>query len=564
MSNSPPKTSPPSSPESYQVLRDKLSTLSRPELIASLQAMGTLQSRQRQAPLLFFRYLLKDHKKQQAFLNHLKTKRRVAFFGGNRSGKTTAGSQMALALLLGYRHWEVPNLELTEKGLMPPREHIPPRYWIRRTDEIPLRVPNQGVIITGLKMLRGIGQTVFPYLWEQLPPEERRKAKVMRGAQGVPETMTLSNGSKVIFASEEQDTMSLESFIADWAWCDEPISADKYSALWARLTDYMGPFYFTLTPLGSKCAWLYRMFVQEGGDTTATVFVHQGENPFMTEEKQRAFRDEGNFTESEEAARISGQFQFLGNRIIENFDPQTHVIEPLIPGRDWIHGVTVDPHHKRPAFFLWWAYHQDKDQFVFYREWPTGNFFSFRSGGRTPQEYANLLRTTEANLKRKIQVYRCDPRFGKSEFTVNGVRRRSWQDHMRDQDIEFDCDIHGVGDLDIRHQAIIERLHYDRNFPIEGSNEPRILVTEDCHNLIDAFNNYAYRDDNDPEKGLHRAVSEEFKDPIDVVAYTILKPVFGEANWAIIETISEEDLRIEGEDDYYHGPVRTMREFNPL
>lgn len=368
----------------------------------------------------------------------------------------------------------------------------------------------------------------------------------------MPDTIELWNGSTWMFATEEQDTMTLESFIADWAWCDEPISQDKYSAIWARLTDFMGHFYFTLTPLKGKCAWLHKIFIQEQPPDTATVKVWQGDNPFMTKEKREAFIRDGNFTQAEAAARVYGEFEFLGSRVFETFDQEVHVVKPFIPGSDWIHGLTVDPHHKRPAYMLFWAYSTSLDRFVFYKEWPPVDFFQLRGGGRSPQDYAAIIRQAEASIRRRISVYRCDPRFGKAEHLRHGVKEAAWCSLMAEQGFTFDANIPNTGEVEYGHQVIAQRLHYDKNYPIEGTNVPGILVTEDCPNLIVALANYAYRDDGDLETGMHKKVSEEYKDPIDTMRYTVLKPVFNFGSWDTISCHDEKDILAASADDYFY------------
>jgi hypothetical protein len=545
-------TSPQSSPANFSHLKAKLSTLSREELIEALEAQRVLEARMKEAPLLFYHRMLKKHHKQQSFFSHIKNgKRRVAFFGGNRSGKTTAGGHQAVANGIGYRYWEIPDLTLTQDGLLPPRENIPTKHWVRRPDGVPIRVPNTGLIITGSSRLRGIGQTIYPYIWSILPKKCKALSRPHKGAQGVPETIELWNGSVFMFATEEQDTMTLESFIADWAWCDEPISQDKYSAIWARLTDFLGPFYFTLTPLKGKCAWLHRLFIKEAPEDTAKVMVSQYDNPGLTAEMIKAFERDGNFTKAEAKARIWGEFEFLGNRVLEAFDPTVHVIPAQIPPEDWIHGVTVDPHHKRPAYIIFWAYNPHAHRFIFYKEWPNVNFFELRSGGRTPQEYATILRTIEGNVRRRIAVWRCDPRFGKAEHLRHGIKEPAWVVLMREQGIEFDATIPNTAEVEYGHQVITQLLHYDKTAPLGGTNVPGIQITEECQNAIDAAMNYAYREDGDLEMGVHRKVSEEYKDPIDAIRYTVLKPIFDFGRWNVISPYSEGDIAQALADDLY-------------
>lgn len=507
----------------------------------------------KEAPLLFYHRMLAKHKKQQKFFEYLKNgKRRVAFFGGNRSGKTTAGGHQAVANAIGYRYWEIPDLKLDENGLLPPREHVPTKHWVRRPDGVPIRVPNTGLIITGSSRLRGIGQTIYPYIWSILPKQCKAKSRPHKGAQGVPETIEFWNGSVAMFATEEQDTMTLESFIADWAWCDEPISQDKYSAIWARLTDFLGPFYFTLTPLKGKCAWLHKLFIKEAPPDTAKVKVSQYDNPGLTAQMIEAFERDGNFTAAEAKARIWGEFEFLGNRVLEAFDPSVHVIDQQIPPEDWVHGLTVDPHHKRPAYMLFWAYNAHANRFIFYDEWPTVNFFELRGGGRSPQEYAQIIRALDAQHRRRRGVLRCDPRFGKAEHLRHGIKEPAWVALMRQQGLEFDATIPNTAEVEYGHQVLTELLHFDKKLPLGGTNVPGIQITENCTNLIEACMNYSYREDSDLEMGLHRKVSEEYKDPIDAMRYTVLKPIFDFGRWSVISPHAEADITQALADDFYN------------
>jgi hypothetical protein len=67
-------------------------------------------------------------------------------------------------------------------------------------------------------------------------------------------------------------------------------------------------------------------------------------------------------------------------------------------------------------------------------------------------------------------------------------------------------------------------LRYDKKFEVSPTNQPQIMVFRSCPNLDKAFRHYGYLDVDNPVRGLFRKVSEEFKDPMDTVAYTVLCP----------------------------------------
>jgi terminase large subunit-like protein len=497
----------------------------RSDLELAYNATQELERRRRAAPLLFYRLMLVGHAKQRRFHELGETKRRRLFLGGNRSGKTTAGRYEALAHAYGYRFWQVPDLQLGPDGDLPPREAVPSKYWVRRQDGIPVRVPNVGMCCSGLPRQRGIGQNIFPGLYEALPAAVRQKCHVMRGQGSVPDLMDLPNGSRIMFGTDEQDPMTFEGFILDWCWVDEPISQSVYNALWARLIDYQGPVWFTLTPLEVKCAWLYHSLYLTTPDDVGIVEVSQSENPFMTADKIEEFRKGGEYTEQELSARQHGTFQFLGNRVYHLFDPSIHICKAFLPPKDWVHGLVVDPHHRRPAYMVWFAFNPQSKTYHFYREWPAApvEFHKQRDGGKTPEEYATIIRNAEG-AGPKVRVRVADPRFAKAEHLRHGFAETSWVELMAKTGLHFDANIPSMGQLDYGHQRVSALLRYNREFPIGPTNHPKIYVHEGLSNLHTALMNYAF----DPAKegrAPEQKVSETFKDACDALRYAILYPL---------------------------------------
>jgi hypothetical protein len=499
--------------------------LEREALEAKYRAIAELERRQKAAPLLFYRLMLAKHKAQQRFHELIAVGLRlVLFLGGNRSGKTTAGVQQSLAYVYGYRFWEVPGLKLARNGDLPSRDSIPTQYWTRRHDGIPTRVPSVGMVVSGLPRLRGIGQTIFPKLWEALPAALKLPniTRVLRSSGGCADWMEFPNGSKILFASEEQDDMTFEGFTLDWAWVDEPIRKSIFSALWARLFDFQGPLHLTLTPLEARAAWMYFDLVQHKDEKTGLVFVKMGDNPANTPEMIRDFVARGQFTKRELAARLNGEFEALGNRVIDNFNPGVHICKAFMPPADWIHGLTVDPHHKRPSYMVWWAFNPDSKTYHFYREWPTDNFFAMTDGGKTPAEYATLIRNVEGSQVAPVRI--CDPRFGKAEHQRHGFHETSWVQLMRQYGLDFDANVPDTGSIDFGVSKIIDLMRYDENFPVSPTNHPKIYIHEGLENMQNALMNWGFaeaRSGKDP----YTKVNEEFKDPVDAMRYTILYPI---------------------------------------
>jgi len=335
--------------------------------------------------------------------------------------------------------------------------------------------------------------------------------------------MEFPNGSRILFATEEQDDMSFEGFVLDWAWIDEPIRQSVYSGIWSRLNDFNGSIWFTLTPLGAKAAWLNYSMIMDAPKDVFFQIVRQEDNPFMTPEKIKSFAEGGEYTESELKSRRFGEFETAGDRVFECYDPSVHKIKPFAIPKEWIHGITVDPHHKRPAFIVWWAYNPDDSTYYFYREWPVDNFFKKRSGNLSPREYATLIRNAEGTVPSTARVV--DPRFGKAEHQRHGIAETSWVDLMAEQGLYFDANVPNVGRIEWGHDRLFKLMWWNKDFPISVTNRPKFFIFDDMENTDRALMSYQYLDTKDPIKGMFQKVSEEFKDPIDCLRYTVLYPI---------------------------------------
>ena len=492
------------------------SELSREQKLEMLALLEETQRRRLEAPLLFYRPASPKHARL-----HDSGARRKVLNGGNKSGKTYWTVAHALAHACGYFFWKVPDLRLdATTGFLPPRDVIDPQYWVLNGAGAPLKLPNAGVLVTGLQRQQGIGEIIWPVFEELLPPATKAHPEYsVVKVQGVPIKLRLPGGSTISFLSAEQDEISFEGTLLQWAGIDEPVKPFVYNGLWRGLAIDSGPVWFTLTPLTARCTWIYNSIVKPRHTDVLCINVRQEDNPYFSEEARRAFASNTSWTDAEKKARLYGEWEALGSRVIHNWDSAVHVVPARALPPDWVRGHVVDPHHVRPAACLWYAI-SPAGVYHFYREWPTEPFVGLTSGGKTPTEYAILFRNIEGARPPHFRV--ADPRFGKAEGNYHGIAMTSWADQMAECGMPFDTRVPGVGRVEIGEQKIIELLRYDRSHPISPTNMPKILVHDVCENLIAAFENYGLVGDRDPTKGVTEKRSEEYKDFIDCVRYSIL------------------------------------------
>jgi hypothetical protein len=449
--------------------------------------------------------------------------------------------------MYGYRFWEVAGLTLTDDLDLPPREEVPKEHWIRRVDGIPIQVPNEGAVITGLNMERGIAQVCYPNMERALPIGVRKVKHSTMDAK-VPSKLWTPNGSICYFGSKQQSMEQYEGVRYHWAWVDEPIPRYIFNGLWRGLQFDLGPIWFTLTPLGPNAIWLKEWLMLD--DVWASYKGTQAENPYLTDQGIKDF-EKGEFGKRERIARTTGEFEQIGGQVLHNFRRDVHVIKGFEIPPGWIIGQTVDPHHKKAAFISWWAIDPATEPnyvYHFFREWPNEDFFRMERGAMSPSEYATLFRQIEG--ARPAQIRLCDPRFGKAEWSVAGQHQSTiWSEEMARAGLYYETRIPGVSRLEIGHMRITELLRFDDQFPLGPSNMPHIVIHDTCPNLIKGCEYYAYVEIKDAERGVVEKVSEEFKDPVDTIRYTVLYPLGG-LGQQDMGNFSERDLMEENQDGF--------------
>lgn len=479
------------------------------------------EQRQRRNPLRF----LKPHQKQDQFLETLA--RIAIFLGANQSGKTVAGLMKAIAHSYGYKFWQVEDLDLVTgpngKLDLPRRDAVPSKFWVRRGDGLPIAIPNRGIVLTGLSARRGLGECIWPTFLDWWPTDLKVHTRYMMS--GVPAQITLPNASSWSFGSGEQAELSTEAFTAHWAWCDEPVPQKFWTGLWRGLVRNFGPAWFTLTPLGSKAAWLYQDFIapstrrdyRQGSKTVKVAFfeVMQRENPHLAEQAVVDFENDPTMTEQERQARLYGKFEFLSNRVYPMFLPaEPFVVEPFEIPPEWKRVVVCDPHTARPYFMIW-AAQSPTGAWYIYREYPEEDFTKLNTTEMGLKDYVLLIHGIEGRTPSSWRIM--DPNYGRQRRKqISGMTERSVEEQFAEYGVDFDTDV--SDDLERGHEAVRDMLRYNIKLGIGPDNEPKIRVFATCRNTVNSLTNYGFLESKTPGVRSEK-VSEEWKDPADCVRY---------------------------------------------
>jgi hypothetical protein len=490
-----------------------LNTSERAELEQQAAALLELERRKRDFPLFFYRPIDK--------IRPFHTSRRPIRLlgGGNRSGKSHSGAAETAAYLLGYRPWV-----LREMGLPQPTEpwkrpaSLPDEALCFTAAGIRVQIPNTILCLTGLPAKRGIGETIAPKLRELLGP---LIADEKMGHAGVPAEMTLKNGSRVVFSSDEQRGLSHEGTSYHAVHVDEPIKRSSFTALRRGSVDFSAPMWLTFTPLGMNAGWMFRDLyspgLREDQDRIQVTTLSIYDNPYLPAEAVADFANDPTLDSSEKEARLYGRFKHLVDRIYPNLDSEVHVVPGFVPPDNWYTVQIVDPHAVRPWFIAYGAIDPRGEGYLF-REWPPGEFHRIRRDVKSYDEYLELFLKLEKDLRVSHRLI--DPNFGPRTDVDRrtGLQIQSIVSYFAARGVYFN---HKLNDDLLYGEGQVRRLlSYDTTQPLAVTNRPKLYFTDDCPNLIAAMSFYTAK----PRPGTdgyvdENARDETYKDGADIVRY---------------------------------------------
>lgn len=322
------------------------------------QLLGQLKQQLERNPLELF----EPHQKQVPFMGHVGNGTRSFFFGGNRSGKTTAGVVKDICQCV-------------------PLEALPDRlkpfkFWdgpTRGRVVTPDFKQSHDVVLEKFKQwcprdfMLGSGKNWWRNSYS---PQDRK--------------LRFKDGSWVEFMSQEQEVDSFSGQDLHWVHFDEEPPYDRGRKQWdecmARLIDYDGSAWMTMTPLFGM-SWVHdRYYVPwingtKGLDDEEDVQVTQvssRENPHVSQTGlNRVFKSLGLVSKEELASREHGSFVAFEGMIYPAYSAQVHKITPLasLPpvGQERVRTMAwIDAGARFPALLL--AYSDDVGRITVFDE----------------------------------------------------------------------------------------------------------------------------------------------------------------------------------------------------
>ena len=461
--------------------------------------------------------------------------------GGNRSGKSHTGLSEFCAWIRGERPWD--GTETAPRGNG--------RRWI----------------LAGQSFSEAFPSTLNPY-FEQRMADWIVERKTDQRKNAI--SYVLKNGDIVKCLSYQQwDKASkqagnpFEGSMWYGAYFDEPPPYDVWIAVQRGLvtgaSQGWGKAIIAATIL--QHPWLLHEIYSEahnmGGnkrDVYATHFTIY-DNPFNTPEAIERFS--ADMSDELKQVRLYGRPRFLSGRVFPEFDEDYHIYDrelydPL--KEEFSNGahsglapiiMAVDPHHAKAWAMSWGVVLPDETLYVI-REWPEKNYQKMGHADLGYDDYAAIIKEVESSWEggsKRVLWREFDPNMARTPFTASSGS--TMQKEMRRRGLYFRTD---VNDKVVQgHEIIHTRLQWDKGKDAEPDelNRPHLFVEKGCMNLIWAFQNYAWEDYKDSEKGVKPTPKEPGKDQIDTLRYILSrKPRF--RNW-------------QRRDDWYQSQIERRR-----
>lgn len=280
----------------------------------------------------------KPHEKQVRF--HKSPAKKRLYIGGNRSGKTVAGTVEDIYYLQG-------------------------RHPDRKVPEPPVR----GRVVC-VDWTYGIGQIIIPKFKQWIPPSLLIDGSWDRSYSASDKVLTCSNGSTVEFMTYEQDVDKFAGTSRHFVHFDEEPPYPIWNENLMRLIDVNGDAWLTMTPVMGM-TWVYDKLYEPGlaqvpGSDIDVIIVDMTENPYLPVDAAVKFL--AGLDEDERKARAHGQFVQIGGLVYKTFNKNDHVI-PVADPKTFPRGtefyMSMDHGYNNPTAWLWHAVLPDSTVITF-------------------------------------------------------------------------------------------------------------------------------------------------------------------------------------------------------
>lgn len=369
---------------------DSLARLEALEM-RELEILHLLKKHREDCPIEYF---TRPNPPQKALLDafDVPSYKVFVFSGGNRVGKTTIGTILAICYMVGYYPWSGRKINFN---------HNLPRK----------------IRYIGQDWEKHIGQVVIPTLKKWFP--HNRKCYIKKNMVGIEAYWRDEETKSTIeVMSNKQESELHEGWDGDLIVYDEPPRRDIRVANARGLVDRQGRELFCMTLL--KEGWIDREVIRKASsdnnpDFDPSIFTIHGDTYSnvgygLTLDGIKQF--EKTLTDDEKDARLKGIPSYLSGLIYGMFNRHTHIKRRFNIPYDWIIDVSVDIHPREKQAVLFVATSPTGEKYLYDEIWQHG----------TPEEISKMI--VDRLVDRRIGTIQIDPLSKGDKNNINTIYDR--------------------------------------------------------------------------------------------------------------------------------------------
>jgi phage terminase large subunit-like protein len=429
-----------------QVDREAIKALPEKQQAEALQILETIEQALRDNPLTGY----KPHPKQVRF--HEGKDPMKIFWGGNQSGKTTAGLLDDI-------------IQAVDRDSLP--RHLEPYKRFEPPFLCRIICPD---------FTRNMEGVIFHKLREWLPKGQLVGDGFSKAYDKTQRVLRFKNGSEFDFLSYEQDLDKFGGATKDRIHYDEEPPENIRREGMMRLMRRNGDEIFTMTPL-LGLTWmfseLYEPFSKGHLQDATVVVVDMDDNPYLHPDAKR--RALAGMSKEEREARKEGRFVHFAGMIYDEFKRNEHVIPEIreVPPNSRVY-VGIDPGMRHMAAVVW-TYLTPEDTLVVFDE--------LALQGHTAKQVSEAIKMRNAFWGQQTESGRVPLR--PDWYVIDPSARNVMHNTGRSDQMEYTdagiVTILGQNSVTAGINRVKQRLQ-----------ARRLLVTANCQQTVDQFRKYRW------------------------------------------------------------------------
>ena len=324
---------------------------------------------------------------------------------------------------------------------------------------------------------KGVEQIILPKLKEMVPKSYLVRGSFDQSWDSKNLIFTFSNGSTIDFLTHQMTLDKHGGVPRHIIYYDEIPPQEVFNENAMRLIDYEGWWVIAATSVAGM-GWTYDLLVEprENGaippDELETFVMTQDMNPYLAGDHMSRNRYYLGMDETEKRIRRDGEFLAKTGLVFPNFKVETHVIEPMMPPREWDWYSSVDFGWNNPTAWLWHAVSPQGDIVTFAEHY---------ADHMTIPQHATTVLMREAAWAKSPEMRVGDPH-GDQTLANTGLSHIG-EYAARGVFISTYGIPRGPGSVDIGIEKMQQYFQVKKKTRW-GEHRPKWVITSNCVNLI--------------------------------------------------------------------------------